>query len=276
VCRTGRRVVLITDNAPTHIIISAEEEKEHELRVFNLSHIKVVFLPPNVTSKAQPLDQGIIASLKAHYRRYLVKWILDEANKPGREDMVLRDLAPTIYQTLRWLHTAWTEDVKCTTIQNCWRKPGMLPIENEADPGNAVVDDVREAVDILAADMQDLQRLVANDDQLITAADFTELDGESEEVHEVLEDDEIIECVTSVNADCVDSDESDSDVRECTTTIQEAICHANQLEAFSLSRPDKICPRMISMLGDLRQQLTQLSLEERVQTKMQDYFRRSA
>jgi hypothetical protein len=38
----------------------------------------------------------------------------------------------------------------------------------------------------------------------------------------------------------------------------------------------KICPRMISMLGDVRQQLTQLSLEELVQTKMQDYFRRPA
>jgi hypothetical protein len=240
VCNTGRRVVLITDNAPTHIITSTEEEKERELRVLNLSHIKVVFLPLNVTSKAPPLDQGIVASLKAHYRRHLVTWILDEANKPGKEDMVLRDLAPTICQTVRWLHTAWTGDVKCTTIQNCWRKPGMLPIENEADPGNTGVDSVREAVDTLAANMQDLQRLVANDDQLITAADFTELDGESDKVHEVLEEDEIIECVTSVNAECVDSDESDIYVRECTTTIQEAVCHANQLEAFSLSRPGKI------------------------------------
>jgi hypothetical protein len=87
-----------------HIITSAEEGKEHELRVFNLSHIKEVFLPPNVSSKAPPLDQGIVASLKANFRRHLVEWILDEANKPGKEDTVLKD--PTIYQTLRWLHTA--------------------------------------------------------------------------------------------------------------------------------------------------------------------------
>jgi hypothetical protein len=119
----------------------------------------------------------------------------------------------------------------------------MLPIENEADPGNAGVYAVREAVNTLAADMQDLQRLVANDDQLITATKFSELDGESDEVHEVLEDDEIIECVTSVNAECVNSDESDTDVRECTRTIQKAVCHAKQLEAFSLSRADKMCPK---------------------------------
>jgi hypothetical protein len=50
----------------------------------------------------------------------------------------------------------------------------------------------------------------------------------------------------------------------------------DQLESLSLSRPDKIYRRMLSMFGDLRQQLTQLSLEERVQTKVQEYFRRPA
>jgi hypothetical protein len=49
-------------------------------------------------------------------------------------------------------------------------------------------------------------------------------------------------------------------------TIQEAVCHTNQLEAFSLLRPENICPRMISTLSDLRKPLTHLSLEERVQT----------
>ena len=30
--------------------------------------IKLYFLPPNTTSKAQPMDQGVIRSLKAKYR----------------------------------------------------------------------------------------------------------------------------------------------------------------------------------------------------------------
>jgi hypothetical protein len=33
-------------------------EEEHGLEVFNLSNIKLIFLPPNVTAKSQPCDQG--------------------------------------------------------------------------------------------------------------------------------------------------------------------------------------------------------------------------
>ncbi|KAG3080163.1 hypothetical protein PI124_g18968 [Phytophthora idaei] len=34
-----------------------------------LSNAKVVLLPPSTTSKIQPLDAGIIASLKRRYRQ---------------------------------------------------------------------------------------------------------------------------------------------------------------------------------------------------------------
>ena len=67
-----RKVALIIDNCPVHPIID------------NLSHIKLVFLPPNSTSVSQPMDQGIIRCLKAHYRKRLVKLLLRslDSNKP--------------------------------------------------------------------------------------------------------------------------------------------------------------------------------------------------
>ena len=43
-----------------------------------LSNIKLVFLPPNTTSRLQPCDAGIIATVKSHYRKRLVRHVLAE------------------------------------------------------------------------------------------------------------------------------------------------------------------------------------------------------
>jgi hypothetical protein len=75
----------------------------------------------------QPLDQGIVAATKAHYRRRLVAYLLKAANGPKNADKSLRQLRPSFYQMMRWVHVAWTEDITTSTIFNCWRKAGILP-----------------------------------------------------------------------------------------------------------------------------------------------------
>ncbi|GFW38508.1 tigger transposable element-derived protein 1 [Trichonephila clavipes] len=52
------KVLLIVDNAASH------PQLEH-------SNVQLVFLPPNTTSLIQPLDQGIIATLKNILRQHL-------------------------------------------------------------------------------------------------------------------------------------------------------------------------------------------------------------
>ncbi|XP_063598620.1 tigger transposable element-derived protein 6-like [Penaeus indicus] len=52
----GRKIALIIDNCPAHPTVS------------NLTNVQLVFLPPNTTSILQPMDQGVIRSLKAYYR----------------------------------------------------------------------------------------------------------------------------------------------------------------------------------------------------------------
>ena len=54
-----RFIVVVVDNCAAHPKDSAD----------NVPHIKLVFLPPNVTSVIQPCDMGIIRNLKANYRR---------------------------------------------------------------------------------------------------------------------------------------------------------------------------------------------------------------
>ena len=56
----GRKIVLLIDNAPVHLILDETQEK--------LDSIVVKFLPPNTTTVLQPCDAGIIHSFKCHYK----------------------------------------------------------------------------------------------------------------------------------------------------------------------------------------------------------------
>lgn len=59
-----RKILLLVDNCPAHCSVDS------------LKFIKLVFSPPNVTSVLQPMDQGVIKSLKTHYRKLLDVWSL--------------------------------------------------------------------------------------------------------------------------------------------------------------------------------------------------------
>ena len=56
----SRKVTLLTDNCPAHPEIK------------NFTNINLVFLPQHTTSVLQPMDEGVIRSLKAHYRKKVV------------------------------------------------------------------------------------------------------------------------------------------------------------------------------------------------------------
>jgi len=58
----GQRVLLLFDNCSSH-----------KLENLTLSYINVYFLPPNTTSKLQPMDAGIIMAFKKHYRHYHIR-----------------------------------------------------------------------------------------------------------------------------------------------------------------------------------------------------------
>ena len=77
--KEGRKIVLLVDNCPAHPSID------------NLVSTELISLPPNTTSIIQPMDQGVIRSLKAHYKTISLKKLIEaiEKKKPLPEFSIL-------------------------------------------------------------------------------------------------------------------------------------------------------------------------------------------
>lgn len=105
----NRHILLILDNAPSHVANAVE-----------LTNIEIIMLPPNATSKIQPMDAGIIMSFKRRYRRYQLRRAVD-SDEAGRRDLYNVDQL----QAMRWMRLAWNE-VTPQVIQNCWKHTNII------------------------------------------------------------------------------------------------------------------------------------------------------
>ena len=86
--------------------------------VDNLVSVDLIFLPPNTTSKLQPMDQGVIRSLKAYYKSLSFRKLIEaiEKNKPLPESSIL--------DAVRMLDVAWGKTTK-ETVVNCFTKASI-------------------------------------------------------------------------------------------------------------------------------------------------------
>src|ERR1700743_3189502 len=95
---TGRMVLLLLDGFSSH------RAKVGLLKTQNIEliNVRVEFFPTNTTSVCQPLDQGIIRTFKACYKRRSLQYQLDnyEADEDPHKKM-------NILQALRWVIEAW-------------------------------------------------------------------------------------------------------------------------------------------------------------------------
>ena len=91
-------ILLFRDNFSSHIVPNG------------LTNISVENFKPNLTSHVQPNDTGIIHCFKAHYHDNDLSKIYD-VNQ---------------LKAMQLANLAWNQ-VDTTTIQNCWRKLGILP-----------------------------------------------------------------------------------------------------------------------------------------------------
>ncbi|CAG8674607.1 805_t:CDS:2, partial [Paraglomus occultum] len=123
-----RKIILLMDNARCHEVDLTED----------LSNVRVHFLPLNTTSVLQPLDQGIIYSFKAQYRKILCKEKILAYERLSNENDDLPQI--TIYDAIQFVARAW-ENVTQRTICHSWERSGILPLhqlnDNEEQGGDS-------------------------------------------------------------------------------------------------------------------------------------------
>ena len=106
-----QRAVLVLDNCSAH-------PSEDEL-VSDDKKIIAKFLPPNVTSLIQPMDQGVLECIKRHYKRKL----LEELVLKDEEGIsILTFLKSIDMLRVTTLVAASWDEITAQTLQRSWRK----------------------------------------------------------------------------------------------------------------------------------------------------------
>jgi len=116
----NRKILLFLDNFSGHY---TENNR-------NLTNIKIIYFPPNCTSKLQPLDAGIIANFKLRYRSNIVQKMIESLdNECPIQNINIKD-------AIEMLVRGW-KLIPESCIRNCFIKSGFnasesdLTIENE-------------------------------------------------------------------------------------------------------------------------------------------------
>jgi len=181
----NRKIVLIVDNCSSHVVIE-------------LNYIKLVFLPPNTTSVLQPMDMGVIHSIKSKYR---VKF--------ARKLLAILEVKPTVctkdfelYEAIVMLKQCWNE-VTVETITNCFRKSGFNKSLDVSEICEEVIvfeewDQLNTQLD--GGDMT-FEDFVNADNCVTTCEPIPETTIESTQTSNDIQSDSDIECIDSEETD---------------------------------------------------------------------------
>ena len=113
-------VLLLIDNAPTHPSVDLLERRN--------GRFKVLFMPANITSLLQPMDQSIIECIKRHYRRQLLRKLLladedEEGTVAYHKKIDLKDCCYIIADS-------WNL-IKPVTLKREWNKINGIPTKQQ-------------------------------------------------------------------------------------------------------------------------------------------------
>ncbi|XP_053556272.1 jerky protein homolog [Bombina bombina] len=174
------KCLLLLDNCRAH---------PHESKlVSDCGNIFASYLPPNVTSLIQPMDQGVIRNFKCHYKNdFMMKMLNKDV------DSIEFQRSFTIKDAVLSLVTAWNT-VKPVTLLRAWRKlwPNVMHgeleceenedlegflVEQRASEVNELMQSVKLAQEdnpLCKLNEEDLEEWICIEDDVEIAATFTD------------------------------------------------------------------------------------------------------
>lgn len=168
------KILLLIDNASSHS------------KDINHPNVKIVFFPPNCTSLIQPLDQGIIATIKSYYIRRTFKKIFDRLEEDKELSVIQAFKDFTILDCIEAIDLSFKE-LKKETINACWR-PLLPQMVNQSNiiPHERLVE--HQKIIEIASKIDGLKEININDIEELLAAD-------------TLDDEELIELLDTNSND---------------------------------------------------------------------------
>ena len=226
------------------------------------------FLPPNTTSLIQPMDQGILGSVKRRYKKSLLHFLVVQNDCSSKSiPEIVKEL--TNKDAVFWAAQAW-EEINQETLMNGWnkllQKPDFPPSESPSENPVLSVHDTTEVGELF-----DSLGRSEGDDSWQSPDNWLNEDS-SESGHQLLEDDEIVASIN--NTDAANNSDSESSDGE----PSEQVTHSQAFEAFdialkwleSLGNTDPAHLLMVRKWRDLAAVKRTDSLK---QTKITTYFK---
>jgi hypothetical protein len=204
--RTGRRVLLLLDNALGHF------------EAFERDNVRIIFFPPNCTSWKQPCDMGIIAALKKRFKYLYLKDVLDfyeldeeaKLRKKMQGWRLRRSAVGVAYENpvhmldaASYVKEAW-QSVSPSSIKNAFIKAEIMTLEANQEAMNKIEDLVTEVAQAIAT-----LNLSVGQDEL---EEFVHVDNENSDefAFAVLEDiEELLETMKIAEENLDDDNDDD-------------------------------------------------------------------
>ncbi|XP_045129328.1 tigger transposable element-derived protein 1-like [Portunus trituberculatus] len=167
----ANRFLLLIDNAPSHP--RATEDWA--------DNIEVLFLPPNITSLIQPMDQSVIATFKAYYQRHTMAQLVQtlDSNPEVTIQQYWRNY--NIKKGIDNITTAWNE-VDNKTMNAAWSKVWPEVVINFTGFVPVSVTDLRKDIVRLShrasfeeVDEEDVQELLDSHRKPLTNKELEEM-----------------------------------------------------------------------------------------------------